>query len=87
MAYVHSFDRTIEQQLDQGKQEYQQYLEKLSPETRQHKQVLEHLMNTATLGLFEADQTQSQLNFYKNQLEEMKQIPSLIRAEEAEPER
>lgn len=86
-AYVHSFDRTIEQQLDQGKQEYQQYLEKLSPETRQHKQVLEHLMNTATLGLSEADQTQSQLNFYKNQLEEMKHIPSLIRPEDVEPER
>lgn len=89
MEYVRSFDRTqdVQQQLDDAKQTYQQQLENLSPEKQYKQQVLAHLMNTVTLGLSEADQRQSQLNFYQNQLEEMKQSPSFTRAEEAEPER
>ena len=89
--YIRSFDRTqdreIEQQLDAARQQYQQHTEKLSPENQQHRQVLEHLMNTATLGLSESDQKQSQLNFYQNQLQELKQSAPLARTEDIEPER
>ena len=89
MEYVKSFDRTydIQQHLDDTKQEYQQQVEKLQPEVQQHKQVLEHLMNTATLGLSEPDQKQSQLNFYQNQLQELKQSVPLAHIEETEIDR
>ncbi len=89
--YVRSFDRTqdreMQQQLDAARQEYQHHTEKLSPEDQQHRQVLEHLMNTATLGLSESDQRQSQLNFYQSQLQELRQSAPLARTEDIEPER
>lgn len=89
MEYVRSFDRTqdIAQQLDNAKQAYQQQREALPPEKQHKQQVLEQLLSTVTINLSEADQKQAKLNFYHNQLQEMKQSPSLTAKEEIEVER